>query len=66
MRLRLLIVLPLLVVAAAFGDPVVIQGPDRERLDLSLPDGGLPPAVGVNNIQVFRASRRPVTPFDDW
>ena len=65
MRSRLLIVLLPFVVATAFGDPIVIQGPEQARLDLSLPDGGLPPVVGVENIQVFRASRAKPELTDD-
>ena len=34
-----------------------IDGPEQSRVDVSLPDGGLPPAVGVQSWQVFRASR---------
>jgi hypothetical protein len=41
----------------AQAEPVRIEGPEPTQLDLSLPDGGLPPAVGVRNYEVFRASR---------
>src|SRR5688572_11973665 len=38
-------------------DPLIhIEGDEQSRLDPSLPDGGLPPAVGVQSFQVFRAS----------
>jgi len=37
--------------------PMRIEGPEQSRLDFTLPDGGLPPAVGVRNIEVFRATR---------
>ncbi|HUI07933.1 MAG TPA: exo-alpha-sialidase [Verrucomicrobiae bacterium] len=50
------IVLLPLVVATAFGDPIVIQGPEQGLLDLNLPDGGLPPVPGVRNIEIFRAT----------
>ena len=38
-------------------DPIRIEGPEQSRLNDNLPDGGLPPVVGVRNFQVFRASR---------
>ncbi|MGA2443529.1 MAG: hypothetical protein ABSH08_21460, partial [Tepidisphaeraceae bacterium] len=38
-------------------DPIRIEGPEQSRLNGKLPDGGLPPVVGVRNYQVFRASR---------
>jgi hypothetical protein len=38
-------------------DPIVIHGPEQAVLDPSLPDGGLPPAVGVHSACVLRASR---------
>jgi hypothetical protein len=51
----------LVLVAAATGappeQPIRIDGPEQSRLDFSSPDGGLPPAVGVRNIEVFRATR---------
>ncbi len=53
-------VLLLMLVAAATATPqdaLRIDGPEQGKLDLSLPDGGLPPAVGVWNIEVFRATR---------
>src|SRR5581483_11726527 len=37
--------------------PIIIEGPEQSRLDPSLADGGLPPAVGVQSFQVFRASK---------
>jgi hypothetical protein len=42
------------VMAAAL---IKIQGDEQARLDLKLPDGGLKPAVGIHNIQVFRSTR---------
>ena len=36
---------------------IIIEGTEQSRLDPSLPDGGLPPAVGVESYQVFRASK---------
>ena len=58
MKLRLLIAALFVFATIAFAaDPIVIQGPEQAQLDLSLPDGGLPPVPGVQNIQVFRASR---------
>src|SRR5215218_6936820 len=38
-------------------DPLVVTGPEQASVDLKLPGGGLEPAPGVANIQVFRASR---------
>ena len=38
-------------------DPLQIDGTEQQRLDPSLPDGGLPPVVGVQSFCVFRASR---------
>src|SRR5436190_7866578 len=38
-------------------EPLHIDGEEQARLDPTLPDGGLPPAVGVQSFQVFRASR---------
>ena len=35
---------------------LLITGDEQSRLDPALPDGGLPPAVGVQSFQVFRAS----------
>ena len=37
--------------------PIRIDGPEQGRLDFDSPDGGLPPAVGVRNVEVFRATR---------
>lgn len=37
--------------------PLVIEGPEQSRVNPELPDAGLPPAVGVQSFQVFRASR---------
>jgi hypothetical protein len=38
-------------------DPIIIQGPEQGLVRPDLPDFGLPPAVGVQNFCVFRASR---------
>jgi hypothetical protein len=57
MKLRPLILLLPFAVTTAFADPLTIQGPEQSQIDTNLPDGGLPPAIGVRNIQVFRASR---------
>jgi len=38
-------------------DPILNAATEQSRLDRTLPDGGLPPVVGVQNIEVFRASR---------
>jgi hypothetical protein len=38
-------------------DPLIIEGPEQSRVDRSLPDGGIPPAVGVQSCCVFRASK---------
>jgi len=43
--------------AAPPDPPIRIGGPEQSRLDFTLPDGGLPPVVGVRNIEVFRATR---------
>jgi hypothetical protein len=37
-------------------DVLQIHGPEQAPLDPTLPDGGLPPVVGVHSFQVFRAS----------
>jgi hypothetical protein len=37
--------------------PLYIEGPEQAKVDPSLPDAGLPPAVGVQSWQVFRSSR---------
>jgi hypothetical protein len=57
MRLCPLLLLLPFAVTAAFADPLTIQGPEQSQIDTNLPDGGLPPAIGVKNIQIFRASR---------
>ena len=52
--------LALLTVAARgtfAADPIQIDGPEQSKIVKELPDGGLPPVVGVKNVQVFRASR---------
>src|SRR5439155_14191141 len=39
-------------------DPIlIIEGDEQAKVDPNLPDAGLPPAVGVQSFQVFRASR---------
>ena len=57
MRLRPLILLLPFGITTAFADPIQIQGPEQSQIDTNLPDGGLPPVIGVRNIQIFRASR---------
>jgi hypothetical protein len=37
-------------------DVLQIHGPEQALLDPTLPDGGLPPVVGVHSLQIFRAS----------
>lgn len=37
--------------------PIVIEGPETQQIDLSLPDGGLLPVRGAINIGAFRASK---------
>ena len=39
--------------------PIIIQGDEQSRLNMDLPDGGLPPLPGVHNIQLLRTTRRP-------
>ncbi len=50
------------------GPPIIIRGDEQRRFDAKLPDGGLKPAVGVANIQIFRACRaRPdLADQDGW
>ncbi|MGD0390772.1 MAG: hypothetical protein ABSC42_17650 [Tepidisphaeraceae bacterium] len=58
MRALCQILTALLLAAPALAqDPIRIEGPEQSRLNGKLPDGGLPPVVGVGNFQVFRASR---------
>src|SRR5207248_7859264 len=38
-------------------EPLGIEGDEQSRLDPARADGGLPPAVGVQSFQVFRASK---------
>lgn len=38
-------------------DPLTIAGPEQSQIDETRPDGGLPPVPGVQNIEIFRASR---------
>ena len=35
--------------------PIIVSGDEQGRVDMALPDGGLKPVVGVQNVQVFRA-----------
>ena len=37
--------------------PIIIEGPEQSLVDPALADAGLPPAVGVQSFQVFRASK---------
>ncbi len=57
--IRLPLALLLLTVSVAPGaePPLVITGDEQKRVDFTLPDAGLPPAPGVANVQVFRATR---------
>jgi sialidase-like protein len=57
MRLALLLSILVTTQLALADDPIHIDAPELAKLDNALPDGGLPPVVGVRNIQVFRASR---------
>jgi hypothetical protein len=34
---------------------IVVRGDEQRRINMQLPDGGLKPVVGVQNVQVFRA-----------
>ena len=36
---------------------LIIDGDEQSKIDSNLPDAGLPPVVGVQSFQVFRASR---------
>src|SRR3954463_12997510 len=38
-------------------DLIHIDGPEQSLVDRTLPDGGIPPAVGVRSFCVFRASK---------
>src|SRR6266545_1458442 len=38
-------------------DPLIIEGPEQGLVNPALADAGLPPAVGVQSFQVFRASK---------
>ena len=38
-------------------EPLRIEGPEQGVVNVDLPDGALPPAIGVHNFQVFRATR---------
>jgi hypothetical protein len=49
-------VLTLSVSAAGASDPIVNASTEQSQLIGTLPDGGLPPVLGVQNIEVFRAS----------
>jgi hypothetical protein len=58
MRTLVTILIALLLPAPAWADdPIRIEGLEQSLLSDNLPDGGIPPVVGVRNIQVFRASR---------
>jgi len=37
--------------------PIVITGTEQQSVNLSLPNGGLPPVVGVTNTQLLRTTR---------
>lgn len=39
-----------------FAAYIELHGDEQHRLNLQLPDGGLKPVVGVQNIQVLRAN----------
>ncbi len=56
-RVLFLVLLLISAAPARADDPIVIHGPEQASLDPSLHSGGLEPARGVANIQVFRASR---------
>jgi len=43
---------------------IAIDTSGLQKLDLSLPDGGLPPQPGVLNVQLFRATRDDATAAD--
>jgi hypothetical protein len=49
-------------------EPIMVRGDEQGRIDMRLPDGGLQPAVGVHNVQVFRSCRvRPeLADQDGW
>ena len=61
MRLWLVIAM-LICMTAHAADPIRNEATEQAKLTNTLADGGLPPVVGVQNYQVFRASRDvPVT-----
>jgi hypothetical protein len=45
-----------LVVSEA-ADAIVIEGPEQGRVNIALPDGGLPPVIGAANIQLLRTTK---------
>ena len=47
----------LVCLAAHAADPIRNESTEPAKLTNTLADGGLPPGIGVRNIQVFRASR---------
>ena len=58
MRSFLCCFIALVFVSTAFGDdPIRIEGPEQDRVSNQFCDGGIPPVIGVQNIEVFRASR---------
>ncbi|MBS3763382.1 MAG: hypothetical protein KGZ25_08790 [Planctomycetes bacterium] len=38
-------------------DPITVRGNEPQRVDMSRPDGGLPPLPGTHNVQIFRSTR---------
>lgn len=54
---RAFILITLLAATANAADVLQVLGPEQASLNMSLPDGGLPPMPGVKNIEVFHASR---------
>jgi hypothetical protein len=49
-------------------EPILVRGDEQGRIDMRLPDGGLQPAVGVHNAQVFRScvARPELADQDGW
>ncbi len=56
-RLLILLVAMVVAVPALAEDPIRIEGSEQQKLTGKFPDGGLPPVVGVENFEVFRACR---------
>ena len=56
MKLLLWLFLFIASVSFAAADPIIIQGPEQSQIDTNLPDSGLPPSPGVQNVQIFRAT----------